>query len=153
MAKGQQAKPSPENQTVDTEDPLFRAAEAARWLGISGSALNRLRRRGNIKATRGPWGRWLYRSSELMAYVEQTSAGKAPSPRPSSPPVALAPGLAGVLNEISQNRKPPPAPEVVTESTPIVRLANAILVTAIDAGASDAHLSCEPCCAVVSMGC
>jgi type IV pilus assembly protein PilB len=135
--------PSETAAGTDVPDEFYSTREAANFLGISPRRLHQLRRRGKLPATRIGWLRWQFRASDLMTYIELISPpaeASAPSEgkkntRQSSPALAA---ITKAMIELG------PSPEQNTtapsEGPPIVRMANAIISTAIDSRASDFHL-------------
>jgi type II secretory ATPase GspE/PulE/Tfp pilus assembly ATPase PilB-like protein len=154
------AADEPRKETPDDDPEWLDARAAADFLGISERRLNQLRRRGEIPGAAISWRRWRYRVSDLMAYVRR-SADRMTPPSPSESPDTAAPPETDAPQETTAPDDPPrmtvsdlgkilyemspPVEEYDHEDeaanrAPIVRMANAILVTAIEEGASEIHL-------------
>ncbi|MES2465511.1 MAG: ATPase, T2SS/T4P/T4SS family [Armatimonadota bacterium] len=109
---------------------LLSAADVAHQLGITKAAVERLREEGKLPGVRGRWGRWFYHPDSLAAVIMD-----APAVEPTT--------LSSIISEIAppkyddddvEDNKP------ASEQAPMIRMANAILVQAIDSRASDIHI-------------
>jgi excisionase family DNA binding protein len=130
---------------ADADEPPLNDREAADFLGISVRRLHGLRKRGELPAVRGGWRRWRFRSADLMAYAERvagvpTSPDKAAEQSSASSPATameVASEMAAKMTASAPDDNPDRA---LAEEVPLVRMANAILSTALDNGASDIHV-------------
>jgi type IV pilus assembly protein PilB len=153
------ATDEPQKDTPDEEPEWLEPRAAADFLGISERRLNQLRRRGEIPGTAVSWRRWRFRVSDLMTYVRRSADRMTPTPigeptdtsaYPESP-VASEPAvseqprmtvqdMAKIMVEIGPAAETETYEEADANKAPIVRMANAILVTAIENDASEIHL-------------
>lgn len=115
-------KTSTQSQTQDYE--LLNAPQAAYILEISVRQLHRLRRRGEILATRIGWRHWGFFRHDIRAYKQRLTAKNQRS--------YFAP--YGTERKLAFDETNP-----IEEAT-VVRVANAILTMALDKGASDIHI-------------
>ena len=143
MSEEGKEPPQSATEAVPTETVLD-IRQAADFIGVSPQRVNRLRRRGEISGTRVGWRGWRFREADLMAYVERAAgvAGSTPPPDPAAAlKQAITMDLGKLMSEMGPTMEATPAVEsALAKEAPIVRMANAILVNALECGASDLHL-------------
>ncbi len=138
----------PKKSKEPNAPPRFlNAAQAAFEIGVTKADIARLREEGKLSGVRGRWGRWYYRIEALSAVFINTPPPEAsPEPKPKIEGISLA----SIMNELTseqgarikeeQARDEAKSDEEACNQAPLVRMANAIFVLAIDSGASDIHL-------------
>jgi type II secretory ATPase GspE/PulE/Tfp pilus assembly ATPase PilB-like protein len=138
-------EPAEQGESKEAKDTvkLLNASEAAFELGITRADVARLREQGKLPGVRRRWGRWFYHPDALAAVITDAPSDNT---SPEQPPTA-GPSLASIINEIGPG--PRDGDDDVEDDkaargqAPIVRMANAILVQAIDSGASDIHVETD----------
>jgi type II secretory ATPase GspE/PulE/Tfp pilus assembly ATPase PilB-like protein len=139
--------------TEDEDVEWLETKAAAEFLGISERRLHQLRKRGEIAAERLAWKRWRFRIADLMDYVRRSADRMTALPVTETPESSAdtndTPPRASVIAAILKELGPSPQPQTNEEDVqevPIVRLANAILATAIDHNASEIHIEPDARC-------
>jgi excisionase family DNA binding protein len=123
------------------------ARDAADFLGVTASRLERLRREGKIPAARDGWFSHRYNREELMAYAERVAGVSPPATEPGGgqpdggAPPDPKPAIDHLVNKVPRDDPFPQTDEPDSlDSAPAVVMVNAILVSALDAGASEIHM-------------